>query len=40
MLKWQTLVETTKSIMDDPKNVWYFIQGTVRMYLYKNYLIF
>lgn len=39
MLKWQTIVETTKSIMADPKNVWYYVQGTVRMWLYKNYPI-
>ena len=39
MLKNQTLGETIKGIMDDPLNVWYYIQGTVRMWLYNNYPI-
>lgn len=40
MQKNLTVGEIIKDIMDDPKNMWYYVQGTVRMWLYKNYPIF
>ena len=33
---WIGFIQTAKKIKKDPKNVWWYIQGTIRMFLYKN----